>query len=401
MQKIKEISDKLKTVRVLSILVGFSEALTIYIASSYFKDITGHESVGIFYAATYIGFLVVLLNLHKLVRQIGKSQTFLLSIAVQLIATIVMLITANPWVAIPAMMIFLLCDSLLLVGLDIILESFTTVGASGRIRGTYLMIMNIGFIIGPKLATWLLTVGSYHAVFLLVLVIKLLVLTVAYLKLGKVNHNIRQRETVGKLLHKALMHKDLRRIYYISFALEAFYALMVIYTSIYLLEIGLPWDSIGTIFTVMLLPFVFLAYPVGWLADKFLGEKEMIIFFLLWMAAACVAVFSLTEPVIWQWALVLLCSRIGAAAIATLRDSYFYKKIHAEDVDLIDFFRTAMPVAYIVSAGLSALLLESVGIHGMFIVAALIILSALYPALRLKDNDSEYDLVLVKHKVKA
>lgn len=387
-----------KTLRTLSVLIGFSQALVIYIAASYFQEMSGRDEVGIFYVATYLLFLIILLNLHKVVRRIGKTRILISVFVGQVLVLLGLIFITLAPLKLLLMVLFLLFDQVLLVNLDILLESCTKDGATGRTRGSHLTIMNIGFIVGPKISTMLLASFNFTAVFAVVLLFKLITLSLAYFRLGQINHCAIARESVGKLIKKALYNKDVRRIYYISYALESFYALMIMYSPIYLHSIGLSLSEIGTIFTIMLIPFLFFEYPIGWLADKELGEKEMIIFFLSWIALTTAWVYTIDRPDVWLWALVLFCTRIGAAALEILRDSYFYKKIDGDDVDLIDFYRTARPVAYIVSAGFSVLVVEFYGIQEVFLLASIFLLSALWPAWALRDNLSERELLILARK---
>jgi predicted MFS family arabinose efflux permease len=150
----------------------------------------------------------------------------------------------------------------------------------------------------------------------------------------------------------------------------------------------------------MLVPFLFFEYPIGWLADKELGEKEMIIFFLSFMALATAWVYTLDRPVVWLWALALFLTRIGASAMEILRDSYFYKKIDGNDVDLIDFYRTARPMAYILAAGLSVLVVDTYSVREIFLLASLVLLTGLWPAWMLKDNLSEREMLILAKKTR-
>lgn len=387
-----------RTLRTLAVLIGFSQALIIYIASSYFKELSGRDDIGIFYVMTYVLFLVTLLNLHKVIRLVGKTRILLISFACQIAVILgLVFITVAP-IKLLLMVLFILFDQILLVSLDILLESVTKDGTAGRMRGEHLTILNIGFIFGPFLSTRLLDSFNFTAVFAVVLLFKIIALSIAYFRLGQINHVHLAKETVGKLIKKAWKNQDVRRIYYISYALESFYALMIIYSPIYLRGLGLTLTEIGTIFTVMLVPFLFFEYPIGWLADKELGEKEMIIFFLSWIALATAWAYTIDRPVVWLWALVLLATRIGAAALEILRDSYFYKKIDGDDVDLIDFYRTARPVAYIIAAGLSVLVVEAYGVKEVFLLASVFLLTALWPAWALRDNLSEREMLILAKK---
>lgn len=394
MKKIIAKTKSLTVLHSLSILIGFTEALVVYMVSSYFKEYSGREAVGIFYVGAYGMFLLTLFNYHKLVKAFGKTKMFKTVLVVQLIITLALIFSPFAWLKLLAMMLYLLCENLLLVNLDIVIEAFSTSHNSGRMRGSHLTILNMGFILGPMLSTWLLAIGGFQLIFVIALILKIGLLAILWFGLGKVANKFRERETVGQLIKKALANRDIRRIYYISFILETFYALMIIYSPIYLRSLGISWHDIGIIFTVMLVPFLFFEYPIGWLADKELGEKEMIILFLAWMALAVAFIYQLDKPDVLMWSFALLATRVGAAAIQILRDSYFYKKIDKDDIDLIDFYRTAMPVAYIVSAGLSAIVLNYYGVREIFLMAAILLVTALVPAWRLRDNLSEREILL-------
>ena len=80
-----------------------------------------------------------------------------------------------------------------------------------------------------------------------------------------------------KTLKTFLKNKGLKKVYLINLILKFFYAWMIIYTPIYLHEyMNLGWDKIGIVFTIMLIPFVILQYPMGKISDK-IGEKKLLI----------------------------------------------------------------------------------------------------------------------------
>jgi MFS family permease len=158
------------------------------------------------------------------------------------------------------------------------------------------------------------------------------------------------------------------------------------------MDLGFTLEKIGLAFTLMLVPFVLFQYSAGVLADKKMGEKEMIIFSLVFMALSTLGIYFIHSMSVLVWGAALFATRVGAALIEVLRDSYFYKRIDGHDVDLINFFRTSMPVAFIFSTLLSALLIYFFSIKIAFILVALVVLSALWPAWHLDDNPSEREL---------
>jgi len=379
---------KVRVVNLVSFLIGFSQAVVIYVMSTYFKEASGTENVGLFYVAAYAIILFTLLNLHHLIKVLGRSRVFIFGLFLKLIANVLLVIVpVSPW-SILIMIFYLVAIGIEWTSLDAILETFSKDKFSGRIRGAHLTIINLGFLFGPMLATSILEKFDFYGVFILVFAINALTFIVGLLGLSKVNETFGKRIKITGIIKEAAKNKNIAFIFYISFILEFFYALMVIYTPLYLLDLGFSWEQIGLILTIMLVPFVFLQYPIGVVADKKYGEKEFLIVGIIITGLETFTLCLLTTKTVWIWALMLFGTRIGAALIEILRDSYFYKKIDERDVELIALFRTAMPVGYIVATGLSALILGYFpgGIKIIFLVVALAVFSALYPAFRLKDT---------------
>jgi len=388
MQKHKEHLNRKKTkiIGFISFFLGFSQAVLIYVMSTYFKEASGTENVGGFYFVAYFILLLILLNLHKLTRALGKTSVFLLILALKLVS-LIFLANSHPssW-GIFILMLYVIFSGLEWVSLDTILESFSCDKESGRIRGKHLTILNAGFLLGPFVSTRLLERFNFSGIFVFLLVFNILVFFYALIKLRDTNDRPQLNISVLDLLKKVYKRKNVLAIYYISFVLEFFFALMIIYMPIYLLDLGLNWNQIGIIFSVMLLPFVFLQYPMGFLADKKRGEKNLLIFALLIMAISSVIVYLTNSPSVLIWSFVMLGTRIGAAMVEILRDSYFYKRIDGDDVDLIGFFRTAMPIGYILAASFSFGIMLFLPLPAMFILLALVVFSALIPAFYLTEN---------------
>lgn len=377
----------------VSFLMGFSQAVLIYVISSYFKLATGTENVGIFYAVSYIIFLAILLNLHKIMRILGKANVFYFALLAKII-TIIFLIFSDPSaIGISLLMLYIILGHIEWVALDVIIESFSVDRMSGRIRGLHLTILNAGFLFGPFVSTYILGNIGFQGIFVFSLVFNAFVFIFALLSFRNVNHRFEQKLKVIDVFKKIMGRKNVLRIYYISFVLEFFYALMLIYTPIYLRDLGYSWENIGVMFTIMLIPFVIVQYPAGILADKKIGEKEMLIFSLFAMALATGAIYFIGAGSVVIWAAILFATRIGAALIEILRDSYFFKRIDGRDVDLVDFFRTALPTAYILATILSSFVLFLFPTKYIFILTALVAASALYPAFKLRDSQCEAEIL--------
>ena len=384
--------QKVRLVSFLSFLLGFLDAFLIYILSSYFALATGSDNVGIFYFVAYSGFLFLLFYLQPLIRLIGKARALYLVLGIAILSGVFLARMPITWFSIGVVLIFIIAKQSIWVVLDIFLESFSKDKISGRIRGFYLTVMNAGLLLAPFLSTLTLERFHYQGVFFVLILGYITVFLIALI--GFRNDNavfqgkIRLRQTFITMMRK----KNLFHIYHISFAMNFFYAMMIIYTPLYLRSLDFSWSEIGIIFTIMLLPFVFLQYPLGVLADKRLGEKELLIGSIIVTAVITFALGFLGKQTLFVWAAALFMTRVGIAGIEVLRDSYFYKQIDGDHMDIIAFFRTATPAANIVGALFSAILLLFFPLKSIFILASLALFLSLFSAFLLKDTESEREI---------
>ncbi len=383
---------KLNLLGFISFLFGFAQALLLYVTSDYFSQKLGSHNVSSFYFIAYVVALVGLLNMHKLVKILGKAGAFFLFFLLQIYLLFALVFVKNPLLGSILMMSYIIVNYFAWTILDVIIEQYSEDKKSGRIRGFHLMILSAGILIGPFLSTKILSSFEFNGLFIATLILNCLMLIVSLVGLRGVNGRFSGKLTVRDIGMKVLTNKDVLNIYMISLALESFYALMIVYMPLYLLGLGFSWQQIGIAFTIMLIPFVALEYPIGILADEKFGEKEMIIGGLLIMGLSSLSIYFIHSNSIFIWAAILLVTRIGAASVEILRDSYFYKKIDGRDVDLISFFRTTRAVAYLLATGLSAMLLIIAPMKYIFLLIAVMVLIGIYPAFRLVDNKSEEEL---------
>lgn len=382
MAKHKEKLNKpaIRTLDVSSFLFGISAALILYLESDYFKTAKGSDNVTLFFIVAYSITLVLIFNWHRLIRKFGKKNVFLADF---LIKAVFLLVLANlPVGKIGAIFLigYMILTVLSWIDIDILLEACSRDHRTGRIRGAYLTIMNAGYLVAPFFAGMILNKYGFQPVFLVAAFLILAVWIICFFRLRNIDSSQAKGINFISLLRKLSNRKNVLRIYYVSFLLEFFYALMIIYTPLYLLELGFSWADIGKIFTVMLVPFVLLQYPAGYLADKKYEERDMIIFSLFIMAFSTTAVFFISSKNIFLWSLVLFSTRIGASLIEVLRDSYFYKRIDCRDVDIINFFRSVRPVAYIVGLAIATPIVYFFHIRFIFPLIAIGVLTGIFAA---------------------
>lgn len=369
--------------------LGFSTALTSYVTSTYFQEASVTSNVGLFYVVPNVLLLIALFFVHKLSATQGKAGILYFTYLVQIGLLLGLIVVPQGWFGIVLLMSYLLFLSLLWILQDIFLESFSMDTATGRIRGLYLTIMNLGLILGPTVAATFLESYGFSYLFLTVLVLYIMLFLVVLLGFRKFNVVTKKKIDFAKVFRVFLISANMRYVYWISLTLEFFYALMNVYTPLYLLKLGFGWAEIGLIFSFMLVPFVLFQYPAGKLADKRMGEKELIIFALSVLSISVFCIYFVELQSVAIWAILLFVTRIGASLLEVLRDSYFYKQIDGDDVGMITFFRTARPVAYIISSFLAIPVLYFFSLKEVFILLTVLVVLGFFPALRIQDSVPE------------
>jgi MFS family permease len=194
--------------------------------------------------------------------------------------------------------------------------------------------------------------------------------------------------TVKATAHKVFHSRDLKKIFTANIILQSFYAWMVIYTPIYLYKyVGFGWDDIGLMFTIMLLPFVLVDYPLGKLADKKFGEAEIMSIGFFILGLSTIGLAYITGKNIVLWTSILFITRVGAATVEMMIETYFFKKVPEKDLDVLGFFRMTRPAAYIIAPLIATITLSTVGHQAMFIILGVMCLCGLYFSLTIRDTN--------------
>jgi len=189
------------------------------------------------------------------------------------------------------------------------------------------------------------------------------------------------------LLSAFRRNKNLTKVFTVTYFLHFFYCIMVVYTPIYLHEYkGFDWPQIGIMFTIMLVPFVILEFPAGAIADRYWGEQEILIVGLVIMMAATGSMFFIQSSNFIVWAVILFLSRVGASLVEAMQDVYFFKIVDKQDMDLINLFRDIRPAAWLSGSLCAVIILKFFPLQYLYLFLAVFLLTALRPALTLKDT---------------
>jgi MFS family permease len=137
----------------------------------------------------------------------------------------------------------------------------------------------------------------------------------------------------------------------------------------------------------MLTPFVFIEAPLGWLADK-IGEKALMTAGFIVMAVSTGMIAFVTDHNPYIWAGILFMTRVGAAMVEVMSDTYFFKHVDATKPHVISFSRMTRPCAYVVAPVAATLLFLVLDMKGLFIFLGLLMFYGLRYSLSMKDTPS-------------
>ncbi|MGI6347586.1 MAG: MFS transporter [Patescibacteria group bacterium] len=374
---------------ITSFILGISTALPTYINSSFIEDMVSVRAVGLFFLGGYLFTFFAMIFFPILIKKVGNFFSTKLVVLLNAISLLMLVIVKTPLPLFFFFSLLFITSQLLWINMDIFVESFTDNANTGKVRTTFFTFMNLGWIFSPTIASLLVRgENDYSLVYIASAIFAgIFYLVILYYK-NKISRSIEYNNFTIKHVFSDFWHDhSLRGIYFASFFLNFFYASAVVYIPIYLNKvIGLDWSVLGIMFSIMLVPFVLFEIPAGIIADKRLGEKEMMTIGAFIVFLSFVLFFSVKSNNPFLWGAILFFSRIGAALIEAMRESRFFKLVDVEDVSHINVLRTSHPLGYLVGAGIGALVLSFYSIEFLFLFSAILFLYCFYFIFLIKDS---------------
>lgn len=372
-----------------NILLSFHYYLVVYINSSFLGKYFDPSHINIIYIIGSALNLLILANISKLLNKIGNYKVISYFLILEIISILGMAFSESQYLIPVYFIIHSISIPIISFSLDVFLEnSQTDESKTGKTRGTYLTLANITLVICPALVGLILRKYQYETVYLFsfLFIIPLYIITKRYFK--DFTHPQLKHFKVKDTIAYYLKNKNLYDIFICHMLLQLFYAFMIIYSPIYLSKyIGFEWSQIGTILSIILLPFVLFELPIGKLADNKYGEKEILTigFIIMGLATMLISLVSVKSFLIWT--IILFLTRTGASFVEITSDSYFFKQVKEEDTDLISFYRITRPLSFILAPILASVIFGILDFKYIFFILGItVIVFGCHYALGLKDT---------------
>lgn len=375
---------------IASFLYAFHYTLPLYVASSFMGGFIDERTVGMAYALSSVLTTFFFLNTGRILRVVGNYTLTLTFIVLETVSLLLLAFLHSPlWLV----LVFILNQTILNIlylNLNIFLEAYSSDATTGATRGMFLTILNIAILIAPFIAGMMFSDGEFRSIYLASAAVIAPVFLLIFFGFRGHHDPDYKHLPLWAALRQIAQSKDIQGVFAASFFLNLFYAWMIIYTPLYLYKtLGIPLSQIvGIITPIALIPFVVFQAAMGRIADRSLGEKEMLVGGFLVMAASTAVLAFVSSTSVALWAALLFVTRVGAAAVEAMSETYFFKKVDSSDAHLITLFRNIPPLAYLAGPIIATMFLSitGAGYQYLFLVLGFFMLVGVSYALTIQDT---------------
>ncbi len=349
------------------------------------------EVIGIFFmigsALAVFGFLFI----SRILRKVGNVTVTLCLAVTEIIALLILGLANSAGLAIIAFITFLIVNPLIFLNLDIFSE--TIIGddeeSTGYKRGLVLALISMAAMIGPLIISPIAgpDEANLHYVYLVSAGVFTIFVLIVISRFGQFKDPPYRESKVISAVSDFWANTNIRFALAAQFMLQVCYAWSIIYVPLYLATVvGLSWEYIGITIAIGTLAFVLLEFPVGYIADRFIGETEMMAAGFFIMSVSMGFTSLITSTSLFMWIIVMFALRVGASLVEATTESYFFKHTKGSDTEFLSFFRLSRPLAVIFGSLLGSASLLFFSFQYIFLVLAVVLLSGIYFAYRLVDT---------------
>lgn len=375
------------TIAVIGFIYILHSVIPLYSNSSFLALFADERTIGFIYMAGSAVSIFFYLIAPDVIRRLGNYTCALLSVCIQIALFYGLVAAHSPLVLAVLFILQFGMNSIIGLTLDIFLEGYTDVATVGTIRGFYNAALNASFVVAPLIGTMLIGVNNFRNTYVAALAMLFPLLYLIYRNFPRFPDPNYTHLSPWHLIKHVYHNVNWVRLMFASFILQTFYSWMVVYSPIYLNKtLGFSWEEIGIIIVIMLLPFPLVQYPLGRMADKKYGEKEIMAIGLAIMGFSTMALSFFTEKNVLLWAVLFFITRIGAASAEIMIETYFFKTVPPRDAAVLGIFRITRPLSYFIAPLITLVGLYFTSSQYLFIIVGCVVLIGLIPALTIKDT---------------
>lgn len=376
---------------VASLLLILHTYVVAFINSTFLVKFIGTESVGSIYIMSSALTVLIFFFISHVLHRTGNFKLTLALLLVNGLAVLGLSISDSLRTVVPLLAIHLITVPLIVFNLDVFLEEHigNDEGVTGTRRGLLLTLMSIVSAISPFLCSELIALGdgSFKYAYLASAAALVPIIGILLWYFRDFQDPPYTNLNALEAIRGFWIRKDIRAVFCVHFCLQMFFMCMVVFSPLYLTQhIGLTWVQFGIIMFFAQMAYVIFEYPIGYIADTYIGEKEMMSIGLMILAISTAWISFVTVPSVIVWSIIMFVVRIGASFVEVTTEVHFFKRTNSSDAQIISFFRVTRPLAYIAGAILASLSLLWLPFNLLFVVFALMMIPAMFITLDIEDS---------------
>ncbi|MEK7106062.1 MAG: hypothetical protein AAB895_01735, partial [Patescibacteria group bacterium] len=175
-----------KIIYLAGFLFSLPIALASYINSSFISSFTGEKLVGIVYALGSILSIIALLLAPKIIPKVGGSKFLLGVVFLDALSFLGLVFVQSPLILVMLFILGISLNTLVVFSLDEILKIFSQNENTGKIRGSYLAICNLAWILAQVASGTVLGAFSFRAIYFISFLVMTSLLLTSFLKLRNI-----------------------------------------------------------------------------------------------------------------------------------------------------------------------------------------------------------------------
>ena len=374
-----------------NLFVGLHYFTLQFVNSSFFSTYLGTDAVGIVFSLAALLTLLTLMEGPRFFAHIGVYKTARTAALLDLMATAGIVVVSHETLLVLFFVMHTVAMGIILLCLDLYLEQQNQGDTEeiGNVRGLFLTVATLAAL-GAQLLTGLLASSdpSYRTVYFTSMLFVIPFLAILVAQLRTCTYDPHHAYSFIATIRTLRRNSDIFHSGVAQFLLRFYFSWMTIYLPIHLhLTIGMPWEEIGLVLFIMMIPYLIIEWPAGLIADRWLGEQELLTTGFIVAAGATYALTLITTANIVLWAVVLFVTRIGTALIESMGETHFYKRVRSDDADIISAYHMLKPLADIVGPlCATGILFLTDSINVLWYLLAFIMLIGLTSAARIVDS---------------
>ncbi len=369
-------------VYLLAVIFSYHTLLVAYNTSSFAGKFLSPTAVGVLHGGAALGAVGLFILFPRLLARFGNVAIGIAVMSLSVLLLLILAFGAHPGVLILALALLLVLNPLVYLIIDVFSETLIgeSEGDTGKKRGLTLSLMSAAAVFAPLSMGLLMGDSSdYSPLFFASAGVGLLFVAVLLMVFRQFYDPVYTHPKLTPLLQAIRADKNLLTVMSAHFLLQLFFAWVIIYVPLYLATVAnFSWTEIGVIIASGLVAYVVFEYPTGILADKYLGEQEMMSLGFMVLAITTAVFGAMASAPMIVWMLVMFINRFGASLVEVTTESYFFKHVGGSAADLMSVFRLLRPAANVAGALIGAVFLAFMPFWLFFIVGSFILVIGVF-----------------------